>query len=79
MSKGDNILLNRFIKFIDEKKLIHSSEKILLTVSGGMDSSVMTHLFSETDFIFGIAHCNFSLRGKESDGEADFVETIAKK
>lgn len=79
MSKGDKILLNRFIKFIDEKKLINPGEKILLTVSGGMDSAVMTHLFTETDYNFGIAHCNFSLRGEESSRDADFVENLSKK
>ncbi len=79
MSKENKILFKRFIDYIDENKLILPTEKILLTVSGGMDSSVMTHLFSETDYNFGIAHCNFLLRGKESDSEADFVEKIAEK
>ncbi len=79
MSKENKILFKRFIDYIDENKLILPTEKILLTVSGGTDSSVMTHLFSETDCNFGIAHCNFLLRGKESDSEADFVEKIAKK
>ncbi len=79
MPKEENILLNRFYEFVKEKKLIDSGEKILLTVSGGMDSSVMTHLFSKTDYNFGIAHCNFSLRGNESDTDAEFVSDLADK
>lgn len=79
MPKEENILLNRFYEFVKEKKLINSGEKILLTVSGGMDSSVMTHLFSKTDYNFGIAHCNFSLRGNESDTDAEFVSDLADK
>src|SRR5205085_1534388 len=68
-----------FLEFISKKKLVNTGDKILLTVSGGLDSSVMTHLFSKTDFDFGIAHCNFSLRGIESDGDAEFAESLSKK
>ncbi len=78
MSKGKKILLNHFLEFIKEKKLINPGEKILLTVSGGMDSSVMAHLFSKTNYDFAIAHCNFSLRGGESDGDAEFVKKLAE-
>ena len=77
MSKRENILLNRFYEFVEEKKLINKGEKILLTVSSGMDSSVMAHLFSQTDFDFGIAHCNFSLRGNESNEDSEFVAELA--
>ena len=78
MSKEEKILLNHFLEFIKEKNLINPGEKILLTVSGGMDSSVAAHLFSKTDFDFGIAHCNFSLREGESDGDAEFVKKLAE-
>lgn len=67
--------------------LIHSSNsfdfnkqtKILLTVSGGADSIVMLDLFSKTDYECGIAHCNFMLRGNESDKDAALVKKLAKK
>ena len=72
-------LLERFLEFIGENKLIEPGEKILLTVSGGMDSSVMENLFSKTDFDFGLAHCNFTLRGEESDGDEIFVAGVAGK
>lgn len=77
--KKTHTLLERFIRFIRDKKLIDHDHKILLTVSGGVDSVVMAHLFHEAGFDFGIAHCNFQLRGKESEGDADLVKTLANE
>jgi len=50
---------------------------VLLAVSGGIDSVVMAHLFRETGCNFGIAHCNFGLRGAASDGDEAFVCALA--
>jgi len=50
---------------------------VLLAVSGGKDSVLMTHLFAEAGFKFGIAHCNFQLRGQESDLDEAFVQSLA--
>lgn len=47
--------------------------KILLAVSGGLDSVVLAHLCSAAKLNFSIAHCNFNLRGEESDEDEDFV------
>jgi tRNA(Ile)-lysidine synthase len=69
----------QLIDFILKERLIAKDEKVLLAVSGGIDSVVMCHLFAQTDYSFGIAHCNFRLRGKESDGDALFVEGLAKQ
>ncbi|MDO6737618.1 tRNA lysidine(34) synthetase TilS [Wenyingzhuangia sp. 2_MG-2023] len=52
-------------------------QKLLLTVSGGIDSLVMTYLFHALDYSIGIAHCNFQLRGHESDLDELFVKNIA--
>lgn len=67
-----------FKSFIKEKKLFAPGDKILLAVSGGIDSIVMMQLFSECDFKYGVAHCNFKLRGKESDTDERFVRQEAK-
>jgi tRNA(Ile)-lysidine synthase len=67
------------VRFIDAQKLFHRKDKILLTVSGGIDSTVMTHLFYEARFIFAIAHCNFGLRGNDSDEDEKFVKNLALK
>lgn len=64
-------------KFIDKNKLIDKSDRILLAVSGGIDSMVMAHLFVELKADIGIAHCNFSLRGKESDGDEELVKLFS--
>ncbi len=62
------------------KKLDFSqSTKFLLAVSGGVDSMVLLDLFSQTDFEYAIAHCNFSLRDHESDMDADFLFSVAKE
>ena len=63
--------------FIKVKNIFIPNDKILLAVSGGIDSTVMVHLFSQAKFRFAIAHCNFGLRGKESDGDAEFVKRLA--
>jgi len=51
----------------------------LLAVSGGVDSVVMAELFKKAGYEFAIAHCNFQLRGKESEGDEKFVKELATK
>lgn len=51
--------------------------KILIAISGGVDSVVLTHLCKETNLDISLAHCNFNLRGKESDGDEAFVMELA--
>ncbi len=72
-------MLNLFKSYIQQEKLFSSKEKILLTVSGGIDSVLMCELFHLAELKFGIAHCNFQLRGDESDQDEVFVKTLAKK
>lgn len=71
-------MLEEFRKYIDENNLISQSDRVLLAVSGGIDSMVMAHMFLAIKTDFGIAHCNFSLRGKESDKDEDFVKQFAE-
>ena len=58
-----------------------TSERFLLAVSGGMDSMCMLDLFSQVVPVeeFAVAHCNFSLRGEESDGDQGLVESRARE
>jgi tRNA(Ile)-lysidine synthase len=52
------------------------SARFLLAVSGGMDSVVLAHLFASYGLHFDIAHCNFHLRGEESNKEMAFVKNL---
>ena len=66
-------MVEQFLKYIRNEKLFHSSQLILLAVSGGADSMLMLHLFVQTGFPVAVAHCNFKLRGSESDADEQFV------
>lgn len=72
-------MLNSFNTYIKKEKLFSKTDKILLTVSGGIDSIVLCELFHQAGLKFGIAHCNFQLRGDESDTDELFVEELAEK
>ncbi len=63
--------------FIQKEKLFQSHEKVLIAVSGGIDSVVLCHLMHQAGCHFGIAHCNFQLRGTDSDLDAVFVKKLA--
>ena len=54
-----------------------ADQKILVACSGGLDSIVLLHLLQEIGLTLGVAHCNFKLRGINSDADLSFVETIA--
>ena len=68
-----------FESFIKKETLFTKRDTVLLAVSGGCDSVVMCELFYKAGFSFAIAHCNFQLRGKESDTDELFVKKLAKK
>lgn len=55
---------------------LHES-KFILACSGGLDSVVLGHLCNALGLDFDIAHCNFQLRGSESDGDEQFVREFA--
>lgn len=54
-----------------------SNLKLLLAVSGGLDSVVLAHLCKNAKLQFSMAHCNFNLRGDESDADENFVVDLA--
>ena len=72
-------MLKQFKRYSSSQKLFTRKDKILLTVSGGLDSVVMCELFYQAGLQFGIAHCNFQLRGQESEADESFVKELAAK
>ena len=72
------MMLQRFKDFIIEKKLFLGEKKVLVAVSGGIDSIVLCHLLHQINIPIAIAHCNFGLRDEESDGDENFVKLLAE-
>ncbi|WP_415371039.1 tRNA lysidine(34) synthetase TilS [Patiriisocius sp. Uisw_047] len=70
-------MLTSFKKHIDQTFPRLCDKKIILACSGGLDSVLLAHLLKQLNFNFCIAHCNFNLRGDESDGDAAFVAALA--
>jgi len=64
--------INHKFSFLHDKNL-------LIAISGGIDSVVLTHLFHRLKFTISLAHCNFSLRGKESNEDEAFVKELGEK
>ncbi len=72
-------LLQRFNLYTREKNLSRQKDHLLLAVSGGMDSVVLCELCKQAGLLFSIAHCNFSLRGEESERDEQFVRGLGEK
>ncbi len=68
-----------FLDFIRKHKLLNDGDRVLLAVSGGMDSMIMADLFLHSPYSFAIAHCNFQLRGHEADKDESFVKAFAEQ
>lgn len=66
-----------FETFNQANQLIAPSDRVLVAVSGGVDSMVLAHLIRQSNQKFGIAHCNFRLRGAASDADEKFVRDLA--
>lgn len=69
-------MIENFQTFLNQECQLDPGQKILLAVSGGIDSMVMLDLFSKLEYHLIIAHCNFKLRAKESDEDCEFVKNL---
>jgi tRNA(Ile)-lysidine synthase len=74
-----NQLLQDFKQFIAQQALFSKQHRLLVAVSGGLDSVVLCHLLHRCGFLFEMAHVNFRLRENESDRDEKFVEALARE
>lgn len=72
-------LLEKFRSYIKQQHLFHPKDRLLLAVSGGVDSVVLCELCKQAGYDFTIAHCNFQLRGAESERDEAFVRSLEGK
>lgn len=73
------MLIDNFQEYVSRNGLFTRQDKILLTVSGGVDSMVLMSLCINSGYNVGVAHCNFQLRGAESDEDEILVQETARK
>jgi tRNA(Ile)-lysidine synthase len=71
--------VKKFTDFIEQNNLFEPDSSVLAAVSGGMDSVLMVHLLKVAGYNFGIAHCNFQLRGDESTTDQEFCKQLAQQ
>ncbi len=69
-------MLRLFQSYIQEEQLFSREEKLLVAVSGGIDSMVLCHLLLKAKYTFAVAHCNFKLRGAEADADEALVKNF---
>lgn len=73
------MIRKEFEAFVNEQRLFSKNDRILLALSGGVDSVVLAELLLELGYTFSAAHCNFHLRGEESNRDAEFVIKWAER
>ena len=71
-------LMLKLDDFIHSKQFITDSDSLLVAVSGGIDSMFLLHYLISKNYKISVAHCNFDLRGDESEGDERFVKRFCK-
>ena len=69
-------MLQKFKKHITKEFPFLKDTKVLIAISGGVDSVVLFHLLHKLNYDVSLAHCNFKLRGKESDLDEEFIKNL---
>lgn len=71
-------MLEQFEEFVIKNQLFTKTDKVLLAISGGIDSTALFHLLRLGNFNFACAHCNYGLRGEESERDESFVKHLTQ-
>ena len=71
--------INAFKDHIDNHLDFLNQSKLIIAISGGLDSVVLAYLCQKINLNIVLAHCNFSLRDQESDTDEAFVVNLAKQ
>jgi tRNA(Ile)-lysidine synthase len=77
LKNSNSPFFDRFKQHIDSAALWKSNDQLFLACSGGVDSVVLAHLLNSIGVQFEILHCNFNLRGAESNRDEEFVRALA--
>lgn len=72
------MLVKKVKEFIEKEDLFSKQDKILVALSGGADSVALTRILITLGYHCETAHCNFELRGEESDRDEDFVRNFCR-
>lgn len=69
---------NKINRYITEKGLFGLTDKVLVALSGGADSVALLRVLLQLGYRCEAAHCNFHLRGEESDRDEAFVVRLCE-
>lgn len=72
-------MLDLFQNHLQDELPFLKEKRLLIAVSGGIDSMVLLHLLHQLKYAIEVAHCNFQLRGAESDGDESFVRKVCNE
>ena len=79
MQKSSSLFLRKIEQFIEQKELMNKNQLYLVALSGGADSVALLLALKKLGYNIEAAHCNFHLRGEESDRDEDFCKNLCRE
>jgi len=79
MQKSSSLFLRKIEQFIEQKELMNNRQLYLVALSGGADSVALLLALKKLGYNIEAAHCNFHLRGEESDRDEDFCKNLCRE